>query len=155
MNSVYLICIVVPRILITLKFLSPTNAPLNYTQNAKIYCWIISFLLHVSVHLDHHQGAYAEPCKSYNFVEIVSKNTSLYVQQCCGKKCFKLWCVLYALPKYTARLSHYCSYMFQSTWTIIIASRTAHNTHHSLKHFLPQHCWIYNDVFLLTISAKL
>jgi hypothetical protein len=30
-------------------------------------------------------------------VEIVSKNTSLYVQQCCGKKCFKLWCVLSAV----------------------------------------------------------
>ena len=31
---------------------------------------------------------------------------------------------------------------------------TAHNTHHSLKHFLPQHCWTYNDVFLLTNSTK-
>ena len=30
-------------------------------------------------------------------MEIVSKSTSLYVQQCCGKKCFKLWCVLSAV----------------------------------------------------------
>ena len=30
-----------------------------------------------------------------------------------GKKCFKLWCVLFAVHD------------------------TAHNTHHSLKHFLP------------------
>ena len=29
-------------------------------------------------------------------MELVSKNISLYVQQCCGKKCFKLWCVLCA-----------------------------------------------------------
>ena len=43
--------------------------------------------------------------KSYNFVELVSKNTSLYVQQCCGKKCFKLWCVLYAVQSHTARHS--------------------------------------------------
>jgi hypothetical protein len=30
-------------------------------------------------------------------VEIVGKNMSLYVQQCCGKKCFKLLCVLFAV----------------------------------------------------------
>jgi hypothetical protein len=32
---------------------------------------------------------------------------------------------------------------------------TAHSTHHSLKHFLPQHCWTFNDVFLLIIYTKL
>ena len=51
-----IIFIVVPCVLITLKFLSPTNAPLNYT---------------------------------------------------------------YKILKYTARLSHYCSYMFRPIWTII------------------------------------
>ena len=30
-------------------------------------------------------------------MELISKNTSLYVQQCCGKKCFELWCVLCAV----------------------------------------------------------
>jgi hypothetical protein len=30
-------------------------------------------------------------------VELDIKNTSLHVQQCCGKKCFKLWCVLCAI----------------------------------------------------------
>ena len=78
--------IVVPCFLITLKFLSPTNASLNYTHK---------------------------------------------------------------LLKYTVRLSHYCSYMFRSTWIIFrepmpnlakVTNCTAHNTHHSLKHFLPQHC---------------
>ena len=41
-----------------------------------------------------------------NFVEIVCKNTSLYVQQCCGKKCFKLRCVLCAVhgTQYTPQL---------------------------------------------------
>jgi hypothetical protein len=30
-------------------------------------------LLHVSVHLDHPQGAYATPCQSYTFVELSVK----------------------------------------------------------------------------------
>jgi hypothetical protein len=30
-------------------------------------------LLHVSVHLDHPQGAYADPCYSYAFVELSVK----------------------------------------------------------------------------------
>jgi hypothetical protein len=30
-------------------------------------------LLHVSVHLDHPQGAYADPCQSYTFVELSVK----------------------------------------------------------------------------------
>ena len=55
-NCFILIFIVVPCILITLKFLSPMNAPLYYT---------------------------------------------------------------YKIPKYTARSSPDCSYMFRSTWTII------------------------------------
>jgi hypothetical protein len=29
-------------------------------------------LLHVSLHLDHHQGAIAEPCQSYSYVVIIS-----------------------------------------------------------------------------------
>jgi hypothetical protein len=29
--------------------------------------------LHVSVHLDHPQGAYADPCQSYTFVELSVK----------------------------------------------------------------------------------
>jgi len=45
--------------------------------------------------------------------------------------------------KYTTRLSHYCSYTFRSTWTIIrepmpnLAKVT----------ILPQQCWTFNDVF--------
>jgi hypothetical protein len=30
-------------------------------------------LLHVSVHPDHSQGAYADPCQSYTFVELLVK----------------------------------------------------------------------------------
>jgi len=36
-------------------------------------------------------------------------------------------------------------------------SRTLHSTqytHHNLKHMLPQHCKLYNDVFLLINSTK-
>jgi len=33
----------------------------------------------------------------------ISKNTSLYVQQCCGKKCFKPWCVLSAVQCVTTK----------------------------------------------------
>jgi len=38
--------------------------------------------------------------------EIDVKITSLNVQQCCGKKCFKLWCVLCAVhgTQYTPQL---------------------------------------------------
>ena len=36
-----------------------------------------------------------------------------------------------------------------------VTNCTAHKTHHSLKHFLPQYCLTYDDVFLLTISTKL
>ena len=41
-------------------------------------------LLHVSVQLDHPQGAYAETCQSYNIVQLLSKNTSLYDMRRCG-----------------------------------------------------------------------
>jgi hypothetical protein len=41
-------------------------------------------LLHASFQLDHPQGAYAEPCQSYNIVELISKNTSLYDMQRCA-----------------------------------------------------------------------
>jgi hypothetical protein len=30
-------------------------------------------LLHISAHLDHPQGAYADPCQSYTFVELSAK----------------------------------------------------------------------------------
>jgi len=36
---------------------------------------ILYSLLHVSVHLDHLQGTYAETDLSYTFVELISKNT--------------------------------------------------------------------------------
>ena len=53
--------IVVPCILVTLKFLSPTNAPFYWTYKM-LKCTVKNIsclLLHVSVHLDHLQGAYA------------------------------------------------------------------------------------------------
>jgi hypothetical protein len=55
----------------------------------------------------------------------------------------------YKMLKYTVKISHDCSYMFRSIWTIIlcwtllklqfsaVTHCTAHSTHHSLKHFLP------------------
>ena len=44
------------------------------------------------------------------FGEIISKNTPLNVQQCCGKNCFKLWCVLCAVQFMTTshKLSVWC-----------------------------------------------
>ena len=56
--------IVAPCILTTLMFLLPTNALLYYTYKMLKYTVKTShyMLLHVSVHLDHHQGAYAELC---------------------------------------------------------------------------------------------
>jgi hypothetical protein len=56
--------VVVPCILITSKFFSPTNAPFYYTRKMLKRAVKISLclLLHVSVQLDHPQGAYAEPC---------------------------------------------------------------------------------------------
>ena len=56
--------IVAPCILTTLMFLLPTNALLYYTYKMLKYTVKTSqlLLLHVSVHLDHPQGAYAEPC---------------------------------------------------------------------------------------------
>ena len=38
----------------------------------------LCLLLHVSVQLDHLQGAYADPCQSYIIKELISENTSLY-----------------------------------------------------------------------------
>jgi len=54
-------------------------------------------LLHVSVQLDHPQGALPEPCWSHNIVESFSESTSLYVMRHCGSKYFRLRCV-YCLP---------------------------------------------------------
>ena len=70
----YLFSIVVPCILITLKFFSQTNAPLYYT---------------------------------------------------------------YKLLKYTARLSHECSYMFWSTWTIIYRLFPQNCKFSEVQHRLP------------------
>ena len=47
----------------------------------------LCLLLHVSAQLDHPKGAYAELCKSYNIVELISEGTSLYDMQRCGNKC--------------------------------------------------------------------
>jgi hypothetical protein len=59
-------------------------------------------LLHVSVHLDHPQGAYADPCQSYPFVELSVKYcTSLKVLQRCGNMCFRLLCVSSAVQSVT------------------------------------------------------
>ena len=43
-------------------------------------------------------------------MELVNKNTSLYVQRCCGKKCLKLWCVLSAVQCVTLYILTF--YMF-------------------------------------------
>jgi hypothetical protein len=56
--------IVVPCILIILKLFSPTNA--HFIEHTKMLKFTIKTsmhsLLHVSVHLDHLQGAYDDPC---------------------------------------------------------------------------------------------
>ena len=50
----------------------------------------------------------------------------------------------YKMLKCIVKISHYCSYMFLSIWTIIrepmpnlvkVTNCTAHSTHHSLKQF--------------------
>jgi len=136
----------------TLKFLSPTNAPPYYTYKM-LKCtvkvshdrsdkfrstWTIirepmPNLAKVTIgnatllcQYDYESTARRTSIRCLHLQVLwltanCGKNASLYVQQCCGKKCFKLWCV---------------------------------NTYHSLKHFLPQHCWTYN-AFLLIISTKL
>jgi hypothetical protein len=60
--------IVVPCILITWRFFLPTNAPPHQTHkmSKRIAKISLCLLLHVSVQLDHPQGAYAELC--YNDV---------------------------------------------------------------------------------------
>jgi hypothetical protein len=77
-------------------------------------------LLHVSVHLGHPQGAYAEPCQSYTFVGLISKSISLQVFAVLWQHVFQaVVCVLSAVQH---------------------AARHSVNTHHSPKHMLPQHC---------------
>jgi hypothetical protein len=115
----------------------------------------LCLLLHVSVQLDHPQGAYAEPCKTYNIVELITKNTSLYD---CGNKYFRLWCVCYVYCVLcSVRLSHILhSTQYTSQPEILVCDSVAHYTAHSthtLKYLLPQHRKSYNDVFLLIIST--
>ena len=50
----------------------------------------LCLLLHVSIELDHPQGAYAKPCQNYNIVELISESTSLYDMRRCGNKYFRL-----------------------------------------------------------------
>ena len=50
------------------------------------------------------------------FLELVSKNTSLYVQQCCDKKFFKLCCVLCAVQCVT----HLTFYMFNKRVRLLV-----------------------------------
>jgi len=57
----------------------------------------LCLLLHISVQLDHPQGALAEACWSHNIVESISENILLYVMRRCGSKYFSLRCV-YCLP---------------------------------------------------------
>jgi len=71
-------------------------------------------LVHVSVQLDHPQGALAEPCESHNIVESISESTSLYVMRCCGSKYFSLRCV-YCLPC-CVRLSQGCICWWKESW---------------------------------------
>jgi len=59
------------------------------------------------------------------------------------------------------KISYIRSYIFRSIWTIIwelcSVQHTLHSTqytHNNLKHMLPQHCIIYNDVSSLIISTK-
>ena len=48
-------------------------------------------------------------------MELVSKNTSFNVQQCCGKKCFKLWCVLSTVQF----VSHTNGYFYTTCWVFL------------------------------------
>jgi hypothetical protein len=75
--------------------------------------------------------------------------------------------------EYTVKISHDCSYMFWSTWTIIrepmpnIAKvtilcrysvkllRAVHAVHTTAWNTFYQHCWTFNDVFLLSMYTKL
>ena len=102
LDNPYVIFIVVPCILMTLRFLSPTNAPLYYTYKM-LKCTVkishecsymfrstwtiirepmpnlakVTILWRQSVKIRRYMFSNA----NVN-VEIVSKNTSLYVQQC-------------------------------------------------------------------------
>jgi hypothetical protein len=81
-------------------------------------------LPHVSVHLDHPKGAYADPCQSYTFVELSVK---------------------YIVKSFSVLWQH----VFQAVVCIECHAEcdcTALDTH-SLKHMLPQHSKTFNDVF--------
>ena len=57
----------------------PTNVPFYYRHKMLIFTlkYLLFSLLHVSVHLDHPQGAHTEPTYIHTFVELISKNTLL------------------------------------------------------------------------------
>ena len=65
--------------------------------------YLVFSLLHVSVHLDHPQGAHTEPTYIHTFVELISKNTLLWVLHCCSSMCYRLCCVCWA--RWSMRLS--------------------------------------------------
>ena len=86
-------------------FLSPTNALLYYTYKMLKYTVKISHdcsYMFLSIWTIFRKRM-PNLAKVTIFLELVLKNTSLYVQQCCGKKCFKLWCVLCAVQSVTDR----------------------------------------------------
>ena len=109
------IFIVAPCILITLKFLSPTNAPLYYTYKMLKYTVKISH--DCSYMFQSIWTIIREPMPNLAEVTILwrySVKIRCQMFSNVGKKCYKLRCVL-------------CAVQFV----------TAHNTHRSLKHFLP------------------
>jgi hypothetical protein len=73
-------------------------------------------LLHVSVHLDHPQGDYAEPCQSYTFIDLECRATA----RCTALSTHTHHSLKHMLPQHCTALSTH--------------------TYHSLKHMLPQHC---------------
>ena len=133
--------VVVPCILITLKFFSPTNAPLYYTYKM-LKCTVkISYVC--SYMFRSTWTIFREPIPSlakatflWNYLVKIHR----YMFSTVAVKSVSS-CGVYCVP---------CS-----VWLTHCTHCTAHNTHHSLKHFLLQNLWTYNDVFLLTNSTKL
>jgi hypothetical protein len=81
-----------------------------------------------------------------SLVRIVAASRKMKWPYCtCGERRDAYW-VLVGTPKGTRPVG---------TPAVWVTNCTAHSTHHSLKHFLPQHCWTFNDVFLLITSTKL
>jgi hypothetical protein len=101
------------------KFSSPVFNVLKFTIKTSMLS-----LLHVSIHLDHPQGAYDDPCSSYAFLELSIKY------------------IVRSFALFWQKVSPINQYIY-----ILFARFNAFLHNFGLqKHMLPQHRKIFNDI---------